>query len=100
MNPVNSSIVTGMSAIAERIDSRLSQLPPLQAARLEELLAGLLDLVEPETSGEQSVDEERKAKGLAALERIAARGGIAGIDDPMAWQREHRTDRLLPGRES
>jgi thioredoxin-like negative regulator of GroEL len=90
-----------MTAIAERIDRRLSQLPPSRAAQLEHLLVGLLDFAEAEDalSAEPSDDEQRRARGLAALNRIAARGGIAGISDPMAWQREQRADRSLPGRE-
>ena len=36
---------------------------------------------------------------MEALRRIAARGGIQGISDPVAWQREIRRDRPLPGRE-
>jgi hypothetical protein len=42
---------------------------------------------------------ERRACALAALERLAARGGIRSIPDPVAWQREQRKDRPLPGRE-
>jgi hypothetical protein len=34
----------------------------------------------------------------AALAQIAAMGGL-GIEDPIAWQREIRKDRPLPGRE-
>ena len=37
--------------------------------------------------------------GWDGLGRIASRGGIAGIEDPAAWQREIRRDRSLPGRE-
>ena len=90
-----------MSAIAERIDQRLSQLPPPRAARLELLLAGVLDIAESEGLGQQAEgdDELRRRKALAALQRIAARGGISGIPDPVAWQRDRRLDRPLPGRE-
>ncbi len=35
----------------------------------------------------------------AALERMAAMGGVTSIPDPVAWQRETRKDRPLPGRE-
>lgn len=42
---------------------------------------------------------ERRQRALAALERIAARGGIRSIPDPVAWQCEQRKDRPLPGRE-
>jgi hypothetical protein len=35
---------------------------------------------------------------LAVADRVSAAGGL-GIDDPVAWQREVRQDRVLPGRE-
>ena len=35
----------------------------------------------------------------AALEKLAASGAVAGIEDPVAWQREIRRDRPLPGRD-
>ena len=38
-------------------------------------------------------------RAMAALERIAEKGGISSIVDPVAWQREIRKDRPLPGRE-
>jgi len=58
------------------------------------LIIGLLDLVEPVTSAVIDETEEchRRAQAKATLARIAARGGIAGITDPEAWQREQRTD--------
>lgn len=92
---------SAMSAIAQTIDRRLSQLPPPRAARLERLILGLLELAEPEnTSGvSDAEDNERRAQAFAALDRIASRGGIAGIEDPVAWQRRQRADRPLPGRE-
>lgn len=37
--------------------------------------------------------------GWDGLGRIASRGGIASIKDPISWQREIRRDRSLPGRE-
>ena len=33
------------------------------------------------------------------LEAMAQAGGLSGIPDPLAWQRETRQDRPLPGRE-
>ena len=36
---------------------------------------------------------------LAALKRLRARGTFREITDPVAWQREIRKDRPLPGRE-
>ncbi len=38
-------------------------------------------------------------KMAAALEKLAASGAVAGIEDPVAWQREVRRDRRLPGRD-
>lgn len=48
---------------------------------------------------EPLTDEERRYRGVEALERIAARGGIPSIPDAAEWQREIREDRPLPGRE-
>jgi hypothetical protein len=45
----------------------------------------------------QSVADRRRA--LAALKAIADRGGIRSIPDPVAWQREVRKERPLPGRD-
>ena len=35
----------------------------------------------------------------AILERLAMRGAVTGIDDPVAWERSLREDRDLPGRD-
>ncbi len=35
----------------------------------------------------------------SALEKLAVSGGVAEIEDPVAWQREMRQDRRLPGRD-
>lgn len=45
----------------------------------------------------KSVPNGRRA--MEALERIAEKGGIQSIVDPVAWQREIREERPLPGRE-
>ena len=42
--------------------------------------------------------KERRARAAAALREIAKRGGVPEIPDPVAWQREIRKDRPLPGR--
>ena len=49
-------------------------------------------------------EPKRKTKtdpkaAAAALERMAAQGGVKSIPDPLEWQRETRKDRPLPGRE-
>jgi hypothetical protein len=65
----------------------------------------------PDTNGGVSVQitviheetpAERAARGQAmaeAMQRIADSGGIPAIPDPVAWQREIRRDRPLPGRD-
>ncbi len=40
------------------------------------------------------------ARMAAALELLAARGGLTAIPDPLAWEREQREDRQLPERDS
>ena len=44
-------------------------------------------------------DPVKWAEAVAALKRLAARGTFAHITDPVAWQREIRKDRPLPGRD-
>ena len=48
-----------------------------------------------------SATPEMIAARLAALEYLRAIGGLSSmIEDPVAWQREIRQDRPLPGRDS
>lgn len=42
--------------------------------------------------------DDRANRMVAALAEIASRGGLAGITDPLAWEREQRADRAVPGR--
>jgi hypothetical protein len=80
-------------------------------AILEPSLDGMLHLAMPRellgkkvrvTAQVEVADDEplsSTSAGWDALARIAARDGLAGIEDPVAWQRELREDRPLPGRE-
>jgi hypothetical protein len=52
-------------------------------------------LLETELATATSDQGRRMADALAA---IANAGGIAGIEDPLEWQKEVRQDRSLPGR--
>jgi len=47
----------------------------------------------------ESVERERGMKMAEALEALAEVNALADITDPVAWQREIREDRPLPGRE-
>lgn len=44
-------------------------------------------------------DAERRRRLGAILREVAKREPFASIEDPVAWQREIREDRPLPGRE-
>ena len=47
-----------------------------------------------------TTDEERRGRErIATLRKIAASDPFREIDDVLAWQREIRRDRPLPGRE-
>ena len=62
------------------------------------LSANVLVTILPQSPAGPTAAELRQRR-VAALARIAARGGIRSITDPVAWQREMREDRPLPGRE-
>ena len=47
----------------------------------------------------ESVERERGLKMAEALEALAEVNALANITDPVAWQREIREDRPLPGRD-
>jgi hypothetical protein len=51
-------------------------------------------------TGNSLPPEERRRRMIEALEKLATGGRIAElIPDPVAWQREERKDRPLPGRD-
>lgn len=44
-------------------------------------------------------DQQRSEKLYQLMEEIAASGVFKSIKDPVAWQKETRKDRYLPGRD-
>ncbi|MBO0938619.1 hypothetical protein J2I47_18855 [Fibrella sp. HMF5335] len=73
-------------------------------ARLIELLPSVHGRVVAKDEQQKSLaDEDQEAKkqrALAALQRLAARGGASSFGDASEWQREIRSwDRVLDGRE-
>lgn len=50
-------------------------------------------------SPKQKLKKPNGKKMAEALAKIAARGGVPSIKNPVKWQREIRKDRPLPGRE-
>ena len=55
-------------------------------------------LVVDEPVGESPIPPQEETL-LDALKRIRELGTFSNIDDPVAWQREVRKDRPLPGRD-
>ena len=55
--------------------------------------------LEPVHTGDATARQGNWERATYALRRIAVRGGIRSIPDPVACQREIRKDRPLPGRE-
>jgi hypothetical protein len=51
--------------------------------------------IRPESDSELSSTQPDKHRMLAALERLAAAGGVSNIKDAAAWEREQRQDRPL-----
>ncbi len=58
--------------------------------------------VEVTILGDAAAESARREQGLRmaeALEKLAEINALADITDPVAWQREVREDRPLPGRD-
>lgn len=69
--------------------------PPPQNGATPDVLVTIL----PASTHPPEDRVERGAHMKAALDKLAEMGGIKSIPDPLAWQREIREDRPLPGRE-
>ena len=86
-----------ITAILERDADGTLHLPlPPDAPRGKVKVTATL---EPVQVGETAARQANWERAMNALRRIALRGGIRSIPDPVAWQREIRKDRPLPGRE-
>jgi hypothetical protein len=49
---------------------------------------------------EEETEREGRGQRMAdALTKLAESGTFSGVEDPVAWQREVRDDRPLPGRD-
>jgi len=86
-----------MTALLQQVQQHAAALPlPLQA----ELLSYVIYL-EYKAHGQRYPipAQERRDRLAKALAQAAALNPFAAISDPVAWQREQRQDRPLPGRE-
>lgn len=86
-----------MTALLKQIQKHVAGLPlPLQA----ELLNYVVYLEYKARGHIYPVSlQERRERLAKALAQAAELNPFAGIQDPVAWQREQRQDRLLPDRE-
>ena len=64
-----------------------------------DLRRGKVKVVATLESEREATDRPSREAALAALRQLQARGTFKKITDPVAWQREIRVDRPLPGRD-
>ena len=78
----------------QAIQQHLERLPlPLQGEVLDYVL-----YLEQKSGKPPSSDSERRKSLASALEKVAAMNPYAEVD-PIAWVREQRDERALPGRD-
>ncbi len=87
-----------MNTVLQQLHKHASVLPsPLQAELLH--YAIYLEKRAKESASPSISDAQRRARLAEALENAAALDPYGEIADPVAWQREQREERPLPGRE-
>ena len=75
---------------------RLEWLGEMPASQTEQPLHVQVTIEESEPIAEEHV----RGRAMAALlEKLAARGTLSDLTDPVQWQRALRQERALPGRE-
>lgn len=84
--------------LLEEIQQRLIDLPPDKQSEVLDFIAFLQDRARVVRSA--STESERGQRIRAALQTLADLGTFADIVDPVAWQKQIRKDRPLPGREA
>ena len=86
-------------SVKQQLAAAIEALP--ESATLEEAIQRIyraLKLKQAlEASRSDSADPGRRM--VAALEALATRSALRDISDPVAWEREVRRDRPLPGRD-
>ncbi len=65
----------------------------------EELRHGKVEVTATIRPATESEGRSTREEALAALRRLRELGTFKDITDPVAWQREIRKDRPLPGRD-
>ncbi len=80
-----------MSTIKQRLLDAIDRSPIAELENTLIFLESRLTLTQP--------DKDYPVKAVNILKQLAQRNACANIEDPIAWQTELRTDRLLPGRD-
>ena len=85
--------------LTESISEHVANLPPERQAEVLDFVLFLEQTQERTETAAPGDTEERRRRVAAALDALRQSGVFAGVSDPVAWQREIRQDRPLPGRE-
>ena len=80
--------------LLEQIQKQLRTLPPEKQGEVLDFISFL----KMRASVPATPDEQRGVRIKASFHQLARRKTFSGITDPVAWQREIRRDRSLPGR--
>ena len=83
-------------ALLDQIEKQLTQLPP---EKQNEVLDFILFLQQRLQSAPATTDAERGQRIKAAFQTLTQLNTFGDIEDPVAWQKQIRQDRPLPGRD-
>lgn len=83
----------------QKLHDAIDNLAPVQQAEVMDFISKLESKLPGYRAINDETEEERKAAIRKALHNLQQSGAFSDIDDPVAWQREIRKDRPLPGRE-
>ncbi len=83
-------------ALMEQIEKQLTMLPP---EKQNEVLDFIMFLQQRLQAAPASTEEERSKRIKVAFQTLAKLNTFADVTDPVAWQKQIRQDRQLPGRQ-
>lgn len=84
---------------AEKLHKEIDTLDSVDMAKVRDFV-GYLKSRSVRRPIHDETEEERVAAINSALLSLQKSGAFSDIEDPVAWQREIRKDRPLPGREA
>lgn len=82
---------------AKKLHEEIDSLSPVDMAKVVDFV-GYLKSQSVKRPVHNETEEERQTAIRAGFRALQASGAFAEIEDPVAWQREIRKDRPLPGR--